>query len=252
MSKRHEDKGDERYTQRRLNTRRGLSGVVTRSIRVFALRLLRSSSSVLLSIIVVAQTPRQIDAPLLENQYLRVHLATLNDVNHFRSASDGAQVLYCGGSFVVLRDDGSFGRCAKGDVLFVPMGESLDFRSDGEPRPEMLIAEVKLPHGNDFVLHTDDAASVAPDVYHVLLDNDTVRVLRIGIAPGQRTKMHRHNGYDLRYPLTTATTRSTGPNGIWVDVNLQARVPRWTQPEVEHMLENVGTTESVAILIELK
>src|SRR5258706_65624 len=67
---------------------------------------------------VAAQPPRQIDALLFENQFLRVHLVTLNDVNHFRSTTDAAQVLYCLGSFMVLRDDGSLERCTRGHVLF--------------------------------------------------------------------------------------------------------------------------------------
>ncbi|MBZ5556018.1 MAG: hypothetical protein LAO77_01955 [Acidobacteriia bacterium] len=46
-------------------------------------------------LLTVAQPPPQIDATLLDNQFLRVHLVTLNDVNHFRSSSDAAQVLYC-------------------------------------------------------------------------------------------------------------------------------------------------------------
>src|SRR6266436_747152 len=66
---------------------------------------------------VAAQPPRQIDALLLENQFLRVHLVTLNDVNHFRSTTDAAQVLYCLGSFMVLRDDGSLQRCTRGNAL---------------------------------------------------------------------------------------------------------------------------------------
>ncbi|MBI3403615.1 MAG: hypothetical protein HY048_19550 [Acidobacteria bacterium] len=31
-----------------------------------------------------AQPPRQIDATLLDNPFLRVHLVTLNDVNHYQ------------------------------------------------------------------------------------------------------------------------------------------------------------------------
>jgi hypothetical protein len=198
-----------------------------------------------------AQPPRQIDAVVLENQFLRVHLVTLNDVNHFRSTVDGAQVLYCLGSFMVLRDDGSLERCTRGRVLFGASG-TIDFRADGDPRPDMLIAEIKQPPAGGFLVRADDATRVAPDIYKVLLDNDTVRVLSVLIRPGQRTKMHSHPGYALRYPLTTAKTRSTAPDGLAIEVDLMARVPRWTVEESEHILENAGTTESVTILIELK
>jgi hypothetical protein len=198
-----------------------------------------------------AQPPRQIDALLLENQFLRVHLVTLNDVNHFRSTTDAAQVLYCLGSFMVLRDDGTLERCTRGHVLFAASG-TIDFRADGDPRPDMLIAEIRLPPAGGFIVRADDATRVAPDVYKVLLDNDTVRVMSVQIRPGQRTKMHRHPGYAFRCPLTTAKTRSTTPDGLAIDMNLMARVPRWTVEESEHTLENVGSTDSFSILLELK
>jgi hypothetical protein len=198
-----------------------------------------------------AQPPRQIDALLLDNPFLRVHLVTLNDVNHYRSTTDGAQVLYCLGSFVVLRDDGSLERCARGRALFVASG-TIDFRADGDPRPDMLIAEIKQPPAGGFAPAPDDATLAAPDIYKVLLDNAAVRVMTVDIKPGQRTKMHRHPGYDFRYPLTTARTRSTAPDGRSVDVDMVARVPRWTVEESQHILENVGSTESVTILVELK
>jgi hypothetical protein len=197
------------------------------------------------------QPPRQIDATLLDNAFLRVHLVTLNDVNHFRSTTDGAQVLYCLGSFMVLRDDGSLERCTRGHVLFAGSG-TIDFRADGDLRPDMLIAEIKQPPAGGFAPAPDDAAIVAPDIYKVVLDNATVRVMTVNIKPGQRTRMHRHPGYDLRFPLTTAKTRWTTPEGRAIDVDLTARVPRWTVEESEHVLENVGTTESVTVLIELK
>jgi hypothetical protein len=208
-------------------------------------------SMLLTLLLTAAQPPRQIDALLLENQFLRVHLVTLNDVNHFRSATDTAQVLYCLGSFMVLRDDGSLERCARGHALFAASG-TIDFRADGDARPDMLIAEIKLPPAGGFGVRTDDATIIAPDIYKVLLDNDTVRVMSVQIKPGQRAKMHWQPGYALRYPLTTAKTRLTTPTGLVIDMDLTARVPRWTADESEHTLENVGTTDSVTVLIELK
>ncbi|MBZ5556019.1 MAG: hypothetical protein LAO77_01960 [Acidobacteriia bacterium] len=76
--------------------------------------------------------------------------------------------------------------------------------------------------------------------------------MSVDIKPGQRTNMHWHAGYDFRYPLTTARTRWTTPDGLAIGVDLTARVPHWTAEETEHILENVGTTERVSILIELK
>jgi hypothetical protein len=36
------------------------------------------------------------------------------------------------------------------------------------------------------------------------------------------------------------------------DVEWRARVPRWSADEARHALENIGTTDAVTIVIELK
>jgi hypothetical protein len=198
------------------------------------------------------QTPRQMDATLLENEYLRAHLVTLNLVGHYRTAVDTPQIVYCLGTFSVSRDSGARRRCAKDQVLFVDRGDQIELRADVEPRPDLLVVELKQPPTGQYVLLQEDAVNAAPEVYRLLFENGLLRVFRMTIAPGQKTKMHWHPGGDLLVPLTTARTRSVLPDGEARVIDLQARVPRWTAAATRHALENSGTTEAVAIVVELK
>ena len=198
------------------------------------------------------QTPRQYDAALLENEFLRAHLVTLNLVGHYRTVADTPQVVYCLGTFTVSRDNGSRRRCDKDQLLFVDRGDQIELRADVEPRPDLLVVELKQPPTGQFVLLQEDAVNAAPEVYHLLFENTSIRAFRLTLAPGQKTKIHWHPGGDFLFPLTTAKTRTTLGDGTSLTVDLQARVARWSAAASRHILENVGTTEAVGIVIELK
>jgi hypothetical protein len=211
----------------------------------------RMAAALVLAATVRIQPPRQSDAVVFENEFMRVRVHTLNTTGHFRSPADVPQVIYCLGSVVVAHDDGSAGRCVRDDVLYLDSGW-VDLKADRDARPEVLVAEIKQSSGDPSVDRQDAAAKVAPGVYGLLFENEVVRVIRVGIRPGQRTAMHWHAGDDFRYPLTSARTRYTFVDGSIQDVEQLARVPRWTGEASEHILENVGSTEALAILIEVK
>jgi len=121
-----------------------------------------------------------------------------------------------------------------------------------EPRPDLLVIELKQPPSGQYVLLQEDATNVAADVYHLLFENAMVRVIRMVMPPGQRTRIHWHPGGDFLFPLTTARLQSTLSDGQVQAIDLQARVPRWTAVASRHALANAGTTEAVAVLVELK
>jgi beta-alanine degradation protein BauB len=198
------------------------------------------------------QIARQYDAAVFENQYLRAHVVTLNVVGHYRTTTDVAQAVYCLGSFVVSRDNGSRRRCTKDEVLFVERGDQIELRADVEPRPDLLVVELKQPHTGQFFMVQEDATNAAPEVYRLLLENRAIRIFRMTLAPGQRTKMHWHPGGDFLFPFTTATTRITSPEGEARTLELQARVPRWTPSASRHIIENAGKTEASAVIFEVK
>lgn len=206
----------------------------------------------LLLLAALVQTPRQYDAALLDNEFLRAHLVTLNLVGHYRTVADTPQVVYCLGTFTVSRDNGSRRRCDKNQLLFVDRGDQIELRADVEPRPDLLVVEFKQAPTGQYVLLQEDAVNAAPEVYHLLFENVYLRAFRLTIAPGHKTKVHWHPGGDFLFPLTTAKLTSTPSDGTAVAIDVQARVPRWNASASRHVLENTGTTEAVAIVIELK
>jgi hypothetical protein len=38
--------------------------------------------------------------------------------------------------------------------------------------------------------HSDDAVNIAPDVHHIIYEDDMVRVLKVSMQPGGSTEMH--------------------------------------------------------------
>lgn len=200
----------------------------------------------------LGQIPRQADVNLVENEYLRAHLVTLNVVGHYRTAADIPQIVYCLGTFIVSRDNGSRRRCAKDQVLFVDRGDQIELRADVEPRPDLFVVELKQPPTGQFVLLQEDAVNAAPEVYKLLFENGMVRVFLMTLDRGQRTRMHWQPGGDLLFPLTTAQLRSQLPDDSTRTIELRARVPRWTPAATRHVLENSGSTQAVAVLVEVK
>jgi hypothetical protein len=200
-----------------------------------------------------AQLPRQIDAPVLENTFVRAHVVTLNTVEHYRSTVDGPQLVYCVGAFAVARsdDEGAVSRCRPRELVFQSSGW-LDFKADGDARPEMLVVEIKHRPAGDFFVTRDDATRVAPDVYRVMLDNEAVRVVEVHLEALRRTATHRQVGRTLEWPLTSATVRLTRASGGPQNLALVARVPRWSAEAIEQAVENVGMNDLRAIHIEIK
>ena len=97
-----------------------------------------------------------------------------------------------------------------------------------------------------------DSVEVAPHVYKVLFENERVRLLEVRHKPGAAdiSPMHSHPNY-LVYCLGDGKERFTSPSGERAEVELKAGDVMWREAE-EHSVENVGTTDVVALLFELK
>jgi quercetin dioxygenase-like cupin family protein len=95
-----------------------------------------------------------------------------------------------------------------------------------------------------------DAVASNPEVYHVVLDNAAVRVLRVSVAPGAKTVMHEHpdNAVVL---LSHSRIRFTGPDGASQDVELNANDAMWA-PAGKHAGENTGAGPIDAVIVEIK
>ena len=88
-----------------------------------------------------------------------------------------------------------------------------------------------------------------PGHYRVLFENERVRVLEYLDQPGERTTGHQHPD-SVMYTLTSFR-RAIERDGRRVEVELEAGEVRWLDAQ-EHRGENVGTTETRSLFIELK
>ncbi len=95
-----------------------------------------------------------------------------------------------------------------------------------------------------------DAPSVAPDLYKVLFENDRVRVLDVRYGPGVKSERHSHPDLVV-VALTPANVKFTLGDGQTVDMELQARESAFVDAQ-DHTVENTGTSELHAVLVELK
>ncbi len=96
-----------------------------------------------------------------------------------------------------------------------------------------------------------DPISTDPDKYKVIFENDRVRVLEYRDKPGQKTAPHFHPDYVL-YALTSFRRSLTFPTeGKSGTRDVQAGDVLWGKAQV-HIGENVGTTETHVIMVELK
>jgi quercetin dioxygenase-like cupin family protein len=95
-----------------------------------------------------------------------------------------------------------------------------------------------------------DPVATNPKVYHVTLDNPTVRVLHVTVAPGQKSVLHEHpdNAVVL---LKDSKIRFTGADGTSQDVDRKAYEAMWS-PAGKHAGENIGTGPIEAVIVELK
>ena len=94
-----------------------------------------------------------------------------------------------------------------------------------------------------------DPLETNPDLYHLLFENDRVRVLEYLDSPGDQTQTHSH-------PDSVMVTLSDFRRRLWagdreVELELPALQARWLDAQ-EHSGMNIGDTRSHSIFIELK
>jgi quercetin dioxygenase-like cupin family protein len=91
--------------------------------------------------------------------------------------------------------------------------------------------------------HTD------PDKYKVIFENERVRVLEYTDRPGERTSPHRHPD-SVMFTLSSFERRLIHGERE-TDVRLEAGRAGWLNAQ-EHHGENIGTTDTHVIFVELK
>jgi beta-alanine degradation protein BauB len=94
-----------------------------------------------------------------------------------------------------------------------------------------------------------DPVSTNPELYHVVLENASVRVLEYRDKPGDRTTPHSHPDSVMCALSTFRRRLSSGDQQREVEIEAGAVV--WL-PAQEHAGENIGETETHVIFVELK
>jgi quercetin dioxygenase-like cupin family protein len=94
-----------------------------------------------------------------------------------------------------------------------------------------------------------DPVTVGPSIYRVILENDRVRVMEARFKPGERIGSHAHPDHVVVVISAgkLAITSATGTQEIDAKVGDTFYIPAET-----HSAHNVGTTEFVCVVTELK
>lgn len=95
-----------------------------------------------------------------------------------------------------------------------------------------------------------DPTKVDPAHYKVILENPSVRVLRITYPAGAKSKMHQHPDA-MVIGLSTGNIQFATPDGKTQDSPLKADEAMYT-PAGKHLPSNIGKTTMEAILVEFK
>ncbi|MBI4889607.1 MAG: hypothetical protein HY821_03210 [Acidobacteria bacterium] len=95
-----------------------------------------------------------------------------------------------------------------------------------------------------------DPVKIDSKHYKVELENDSVRVLRVSYAPGEKSVMHSHPK-TLAVFLTDGTSKMTTPDGKSQEVPIKAGTVQFREAG-SHLPENVGKAPFQVIVVELK
>jgi len=101
------------------------------------------------------------------------------------------------------------------------------------------------------VLCAQDPATLAPQLYKVILENDDSRVIDYRLKPGEREPMHSHPSGVLVYYLADAKMRVSLPDGKTAESTNRAGDIVWRDP-VTHFAENIASSEVHTFLVEPK
>lgn len=94
-----------------------------------------------------------------------------------------------------------------------------------------------------------DPVITNPDLYRVLFENESVRVLEYRDRPGDRTTPHQHPD-SVMYTLSSFDRRLIAGDQER-EVHIEAGTTSWL-PAQKHAGENIGHTETHVLFVELK
>jgi len=95
-----------------------------------------------------------------------------------------------------------------------------------------------------------DPVKVDSEHYKVMVENSSVRVLRIHYGPHEKSVMHYHPN-SVAIPQTTGRVKFYLPGGKHEERDMTAGQAIWT-PAGRHLPENMSDSDMDVILVELK
>ena len=95
-----------------------------------------------------------------------------------------------------------------------------------------------------------DPVEVSPDVYTVLFENDSVRVLDMTLAAGQTDVEHSHTDETVIF-VKGGSAHIAMPDGNSMDAELPDGHIMWHEAWT-HTVSNTGDSEIKAIIVESK
>ena len=95
-----------------------------------------------------------------------------------------------------------------------------------------------------------DPAVTDPEHYKVVFENDRVRVLEYKDQPGDKTHEHSHPAFVL-YAVSPFERRITLPDGKVLNRSFKSGEVMFSEMQT-HIGENVGSTPTHVIMVELK
>ena len=99
--------------------------------------------------------------------------------------------------------------------------------------------------------HADnDPAHTDGDKYKVVFENDKVRVLEYRDLPGEKTHQHRHPDFVL-YAVNAFKRKIILPDGKEMIREFKGGEIMWSNSQT-HIGENIGTTPTHVIMVEMK
>ena len=97
-----------------------------------------------------------------------------------------------------------------------------------------------------------DAVTVSPDVYKVIAENDSLRVVAATWKPGQRDMMHSHPAIGIYILSDCEKMRVHYADGTSKDWSAKSGTAGANAPVTSHAIENIGDTECRTIFFEPK
>ena len=96
-----------------------------------------------------------------------------------------------------------------------------------------------------------DPVEASPGMYHVLLENEHVRVVEYQVPPGAKDDWHTHPA-KVSYIVSGGVLRITTEDGQTFDVTEKAGSATWFEAVGKHRGENIGSTPVRIVFVEIK